>query len=250
MNYSLKPNIPYGKHPLQKLDVYMPTKANGAPVIVFFHGGSWKGGHKERYKFVGRALARMGYVAVLPGYRLFPEVKFPGFIEDGANATAWVQNNIRDFGGDSSQIFIGGHSAGAFNAGILATSQTYLQAGGFEPANLRGWIGLSGAYDFYPRPDLRAIFPLNAGTKWKPVDLIKGRQVPALLIHGKLDWIVNISNSRAMTRALKKAGGRVELNEYSLLEHFTTVLPFWRWLMWTTPIPRQVRNFIEANRLK
>ncbi|MEJ0006612.1 MAG: hypothetical protein WDM77_09705 [Steroidobacteraceae bacterium] len=57
------------------------------PVIVFWYGGSWTEGNKDEYRFVGAALASLGYVAVLPNYRLYPQVKFPQFLDDAAQGS-------------------------------------------------------------------------------------------------------------------------------------------------------------------
>ena len=87
-------DIAYGDNPRQRLDVYAPKAApagtSHAPVVVFLYGGGWTEGAKKQYGFVARALASRGIVAVLPDYRLYPEVRFPAFIEDAAAATRWA----------------------------------------------------------------------------------------------------------------------------------------------------------------
>src|SRR5690349_19511778 len=85
--YHLTADLAYGPQPRQKLDVYEPAdRPRGAPVVVFFYGGAWQAGEKGDYRFVGQALASRGFVAVLPDYRLYPAVRFPAFVEDGAAA--------------------------------------------------------------------------------------------------------------------------------------------------------------------
>ncbi len=78
-------------------DVCRPVDAIAAPVIVFFYGGAWRGGNKELYRYVAKALARRGYVAVIPDYRIYPEVCYPEFIEDGALAVRWVKDTRRRY---------------------------------------------------------------------------------------------------------------------------------------------------------
>src|SRR5881394_574711 len=85
-DFERRADIPYAPGPRHRLDVYAPQKATARPIIVFWYGGGWENGKKSNYRFVGAALAKAGYVAVLPDYRLYPEVKFPAFIEDGAQA--------------------------------------------------------------------------------------------------------------------------------------------------------------------
>src|SRR5687767_6113581 len=83
--YERHADIRYGDLPRQSLDVYVPSgRASARPTVVFWYGGKWQWGSKEQYRFVGAALANSGYVAILPDYRLFPQARFPQFIEDGA----------------------------------------------------------------------------------------------------------------------------------------------------------------------
>ena len=73
---------------------------------MFFYGGGWTSGERGDYGFVGRAFAARGFVTVIPDYRLVPEVRFPAFIEDGAQAVKWVRDHIAEFGGDPRRIAI------------------------------------------------------------------------------------------------------------------------------------------------
>ena len=135
----------FGEGPRRRLDVYVPTGAvEKAPVLVFFYGGSWQSGSKDDYAFVGQALAAQGFVTVLPDYRLYPETAFPGFLDDGAAAIAWVRDNIAAYGGDPRRIVLAGHSAGAYNAAMLGLDPRYLDAAGVDPKTIRAVAGLSG----------------------------------------------------------------------------------------------------------
>lgn len=90
--YRVERDLACGASPRQRLDVYVPDGlADSAPVVVFFYGGSWQTSSKEQFRFVRQALASRGFVAVIPDYRLYPEVRFPSFVEDGAAALAWVR---------------------------------------------------------------------------------------------------------------------------------------------------------------
>jgi acetyl esterase/lipase len=94
-------DVEYGSGHRQKLDIYIPVeKADTAPVVIFFYGGGWREGKKSLYKYIGEAISSLGFVAVILDYRLYPEVKFPVFVEDGATAVAWVQHNIGRYQGD------------------------------------------------------------------------------------------------------------------------------------------------------
>jgi acetyl esterase/lipase len=88
-------SLAYGRQPRQKLDVYKPRHAAKAPVLVFFYGGSWQGGSRELYPFVGASLAAQGIVTVVPDYSIFPPARFPMFVEDAARAVRLARGGNR-----------------------------------------------------------------------------------------------------------------------------------------------------------
>ncbi|PKN16121.1 MAG: hypothetical protein CVU66_02160 [Deltaproteobacteria bacterium HGW-Deltaproteobacteria-23] len=127
--YQRVANLTYGTDPRQKLDVYTPLNLIGpAPVVVFLYGGNWNSGERNYYQFVGEALASRGMVAVLADYRLFPHVRYPGFIEDSAQAVAWTLQEVQRYGGDPRRVYLMGHSAGAYNAAMVALDPRWLAA--------------------------------------------------------------------------------------------------------------------------
>src|SRR5580692_7121358 len=85
-------DLEYQDGPRHRLDVYAPAAA-AAPVVVFFYGGGWESGSKDMYRFVGAALAARGVMVVIPDYRVYPEVRFPAFMNDAAAAVAWTHAN-------------------------------------------------------------------------------------------------------------------------------------------------------------
>src|SRR3954468_16987614 len=115
--------VAFGSGEHQRLDVYGPQRGKGqalAPVAVFFYGGSWDTGRRQDYSWVGRALASRGFVTVVPDYGLYPKVRYPAFLEDGALAVRWAQDHAAEYGGDPGRIVLVGHSAGAYNAAMIA----------------------------------------------------------------------------------------------------------------------------------
>lgn len=141
----------YGTAPRQQADVYRPARDAGfAPLVVFFYGGSWQNGRREDYRFVGEALASRGIVTVVADYRLSPEVRYPAFLEDGALALSWALAQADGWNVDTRRVYLMGHSAGAYNAAMLALDPRWLAPHGLSPARLAGWIGLAGPYDFLP----------------------------------------------------------------------------------------------------
>lgn len=116
-------DIPYGGIERQKLDLYLPPgESDDAPVLVFFYGGGWERGAKEDLKATAESLAAAGMIVAVPDYRLYPDAVFPQFVEDCALAVARVRALVGDLGGRHA-LFVGGHSAGAYNAAMLAADE-------------------------------------------------------------------------------------------------------------------------------
>src|SRR5258708_34670486 len=103
-------DIAYGALDRQKLDIYLPKDRKPRAVIVFFYGGGWKRGDRKLYRLLGGALTGRGYALVVPDYRVFPEARFPAFVEDAALAMKWARANAPMFG--DAPLFVMGHSAG------------------------------------------------------------------------------------------------------------------------------------------
>src|SRR4030095_1253797 len=151
--YTREADIAYGPDPRQKLDFYQPDKPRAAgKTVIFFYGGAWESGSKNYYLFVAQALASSGYAVVIPDYRLYPAVRFPAFVDDGARAVRWTADRV-----GSDKVFIMGHSAGAHIALLLAANTPYLAAAGVDRMKLKGAIGLAGPYDFLPLKSARLI---------------------------------------------------------------------------------------------
>lgn len=221
--YRAVDNIPYAPGPRQELDVYVPDHARNAPVVVFYYGGSWQEGDKSIYRFVGAALASRGVVTVIPDYRVYPQTRFPGFLQDSAAAFAWARRHAAAYGGDPGRIFVMGHSAGAYNAAMLALDPEWLAAYGLSPRHdIAGVIGLAGPYDFLPLTDpaLRSIFgPPGQFARTQPINYVAPGAPPAFLAAGTADTTVDPGNSRRLAARLAKAGDPVELKLYPGLNH-------------------------------
>ncbi|MDX1609274.1 MAG: alpha/beta hydrolase [Halofilum sp. (in: g-proteobacteria)] len=237
--------IAYGAGERRRLDVYGPPAdaARPAPVVVFFYGGRWSRGERADYAFVGATLAAHGLVVVIPDYRLYPEVRFPAFVEDGAAAVRWTRDHIARFGGDPGRIYLMGHSAGAHIAVLLALDRRYLA--GAAPA---GAIGLAGPYDFLPleAADLRDLFgPPERFPRSQPIEYARGDAPPLLLLHGLDDDTVWPRNSRNLAAAVRARGGRAETRFYEDLGHAGIVGALSGPLDFLAPVRADVLAFIE-----
>jgi acetyl esterase/lipase len=122
------------------LDIYYPINTKNFATVVWFHGGGLTGGEKE----VPAALNQKGFCIVGVNYRLSPKVKSPKYIEDAAAAVAWVFNNIENYGGDTSLIFVAGYSAGGYLTDMVGLDKKYLAKHNIDANNIAGLISLSG----------------------------------------------------------------------------------------------------------
>lgn len=201
--------VRYGSDPAQRLDVIAPDAPGPHPVLVFFHGGGWHSGSPEDYRFVGRQFARAGYVVVLAGYRLGSDGVYPRMLEDGAAALAWVRNNAPAHRGDPARVFLMGHSAGAHSAVMLGLERQWLGRAGVEDGFVKGVVGLSGPYDFFPftSDSARNAFGHVADPALtQPITFARGDAPPMLLLTGAADETVRPRNAEALARALSAAG--------------------------------------------
>lgn len=105
-----------------RLDVYYPARAANVPVIVWFHGGGITAGNKS----IPEELKKQHMIIVAANYRLSPKVSCPAYIEDAAAAVAWVFRNASALGGDSTKIYVSGHSAGGYLASMIGLDKQWL----------------------------------------------------------------------------------------------------------------------------
>jgi acetyl esterase/lipase len=248
--YSVKRDIAYGSDPRQKLDIYIPDGLKApAPVIVFFYGGSWQTGTKDIYKFFGQAFAGKGIVTVVADYRLYPQIKFPAFIEDGANAFKFVHDNIANYGGDPKRLFLAGHSAGAHIAVMLDSNLSYLKAAGADPDWVRGVIGIAGPYDFLPLTDPKLIdmFGGDRVAATQPITFIDGKRAPMLLVAGTDDKTVSPKNSSRMAKKLQSFGSEADVKFYPDVGHIGIILSLAPGFRGNTTLRDDMTNFVMTH---
>lgn len=246
--YAVDLNRTYDEATAQKLDIYVPASGEDLPIVVFFYGGRWSSGDKAEYKFVGQALASRGFVAVIANTRLYPAVRFPAFVQDGARAVRWAHDNAKRYRADPKKLFVMGHSSGAHIAAMLAVNEEYLKAVGGSRNWLAGMIGLAGPYDFLPitAPDLRDIFgPVDRFAYSQPIFFVDGKNAPMLLMHGEDDEVVAVKNTRNLARATAKLGGPVETVIYPKLSHQMIVGSIASFLRARADVLDQIQAFVE-----
>lgn len=243
--------VAYGEHERQRLDVYRPAGAGGEarPVVVFFYGGAWESGRREMYYFVARSLVERGCVVVIPDYRLYPEVRYPAFLEDARAAVRWVGRRIGVYEGDPDRLFLAGHSAGAYNAAMV-TYDPRRWGLGSSPGTVRGFVGLAGLYDFLPIEDetLRRIFGSAEDLEaTQPVNFVGPGVPPALLISGKNDDRVNPWNSRSLAKSLHEAGVDYRFELIEDTGHVELVLSLGPWFRSRYPTLDLVDAFVRRH---
>jgi acetyl esterase/lipase len=243
--YRLDADIAYGDGPRRMLDLYTPEKPRAdGKAVIFFYGGSWDSGKKSDYLFVAQALAARGITVIIPDYRLYPEVRFPAFVEDGAHATRWAADKV-----GTDKLFVMGHSAGAQIASMLCANTPYLANAGVERMTLRGLIGLSGPYDFLPLTSAKLIDTFG-GANNPDVQAITFAQAPlppALLIHGLADTTVYPRNSEHLAAAWQKAGAPVDLKLYPGVDHVSLVAAFSDFLHKRATTREDVLDWIDTH---
>lgn len=244
--------IPYGQGPRHKLDVYAPPQGAGSlPVVVFFYGGTWQMGDRKGYAFVGRALASKGFVAVVPDYRVYPDVNYPDFLRDSAQAVRWTRDHVAEYGGDPRRIFLMGHSAGAYNAVMLALDRRWLEEVGMEPqTDIRGALGLAGPYDFLPITDskLKVIFgPPSTWPATQPIAHADAKDPPLWLAVGDRDDVVDPGNSTRLAARVHQVGGRAEAKIYPSMTHKLLLGVFAGPFRFMAPVLRDAVAFMHAH---
>jgi acetyl esterase/lipase len=237
---------PFRDGPRGRLDLYAPRGTRPSarlPVIVFFYGGSWNSGDKQGYAFAGRALAAEGFLVAVPDYRILPQARYPDFLEDGAAAVRWMRANAARFEGDGERIVLVGHSAGAYNAAMLAMDERWL---GADRTAVRGFAGMAGPYSFLPLDvaatratfgqvaDLPATQPVNHAGRGDP---------PSLLLVAGQDTLVGPRNAERLGAALRAGDVSVEVRTYPGVGHIGILTALARPLRGRAPVVRDIGAF-------
>ena len=248
--------VAYGAADRQRLDVWTPgprVPGERLPVVVFFYGGGWVAGARQEYAFAGSAFAGKGFVAIIPDYRLVPWVRFPAFVEDSALAVRWARDHAAEYGGDPGRITLAGHSAGAYNAAMLALDTRFLRTAGVDPRIVRAAALLAGPYDFYPFTEVRGRdalgrWPRPAETQ--PITFARADAPPMFLAAGTADTVVQPRNSRALAARLKALGAPVELKFYAGKSHVDLAKALAKPFRGTAPVLADSAAFLHRHSLE
>jgi acetyl esterase/lipase len=218
--------VPNG-HPLQKLDLYVPQRnEERLPLIVWIHGGGWKGGSKEECPPL--LWSGKGFAVASINYRLSQHAKFPAQIKDCKAAIRWLRIQSKKYKIDPDRVVAWGGSAGGHLASLVGTAQ---DVPNWEQGSGIGSSQVQAVIDWYGRADLTPVSTDPALAESPSASLLGGcgREVdelsreasplmhvsrddpPFLIMHGELDNVVPVRQSRTFAEALKKAGVKVSL---------------------------------------
>jgi len=215
-DYETKSNIQYYNTATNKsdsyinercvLDIYYPKNTKNFATIVWFHGGGLTGGSKE----IPEALKNKGFAIIGVNYRLSPKVKAAKCIEDAAAAIAWAFNNIANYGGDTAQIFVSGHSAGAYLALMNGLDKKWLQKDGIDANKIAGLIPFSSQCITHFEIRRENGIPEKQPTidAFAPLFHVRADAPPILLITGdrELEMLGRYEENAYMERMMKLAG--------------------------------------------
>jgi len=251
--YQRLTDIAYGEKERQKLDIYLTKardKVSQPSTIIFFYGGSWESGNKKDYKFVAEALTAQGYDVVIPDYRVYPQVRFPAFVEDGASVVAWVKQHLADYGASDDRLFVAGHSAGAHIAALLTLDPAYLAREQLSPSVFNGMIGLAGPYDFLPLESetLKTIFgPESERWRSQPINYAAAGKPPMLLLVGEDDLTVLPKNSYNLAAKIREKGGYVQLEAFEDYGHVAMVAKLAKPLRGEGRLLQVIKDFVSRH---
>lgn len=263
--------VSYGSHSRQRVDVYpvMETRltsavkgasivspaaaapAQGRPMVIFFYGGSWNSGSRADYRFVATALNDLGYVVAIPDYRLTPEVLYPEFLHDSAAAVRALIRDAHQFGADPNRIVVAGHSAGAYNAAMIAMDQRWMQDD--DRRHIRGLIGFAAPVNFLPIqiPEVQQTFRWPDTPKdSQPIEHVAPGNPPVLLITARGDRVVDPTrNSQSFADRLVQVGVPVQLEvidgPLGLANHANVVATISPTFQFFAPTLTTIRSFVD-----
>lgn len=263
--------VSYGVHSRQRVDVYPVVEdrlnamtargavvpaanaasGEGRPMVIFFYGGSWNSGSRSDYRFVATALNDLGYVVAIPDYRLTPEVLYPEFLHDSAEAVRILIRQARQFGADPNRIVLAGHSAGAYNAAMIAMDQRWMVAD--DRRHIRGLIGFAAPVNFLPIqiPEVQQTFRWpDTPRDSQPIEHVAPGSPPVLLITARADRVVDPTrNSQSFADRLAQVGVPVQLEvidgPLGLANHANVVATISPTFQFVAPTLTKIRLFVD-----
>lgn len=199
---------------LNALDLMVPEGKKNMPLLLYIHGGSWRGGDKEIPKALANLFGRLGWAVGSANYRLSPAVKHPTHVQDVARAFAYLYKNASQYGIDRERMVILGHSAGGHLVSLLAFDPQYLAQEGVPATAIKGVIATSGMYDVpkwyephrVPSTRSMAFGSVQAMEEASPIRHIPKQSPPFLITYTDRDAFMQPQQAHWFYSALLKQG--------------------------------------------
>jgi arylformamidase len=212
----------YGPTSVERLDLY-PTARPDAPVMVFLHGGAWRGGEARSQAYAAETFVLAGAHWVVPEFATVMDVGLDGMVAQARRAVAWVASNAQSFGGDPARVYVGGHSSGGHLAGnVLVTD--WVKDFGLPADVVKGGLCVSGMYDLRPvRLSARSSyvkFDDRIEHELSPQRHLRRLHAPVIVAYGERDSPEFQRQSREFAEAVKQAGWLRRLVVAPGLNHF------------------------------
>ncbi|MBO88216.1 MAG: esterase [Rickettsiales bacterium] len=223
-------DVPYGESDVEILDIFHPAHSGPAPVLMFFHGGYWRAGDKSWFHFLARPFVERGAMFVIPKYGLAPRHNMDELVKQCRRAVAWTHRHASEYGGDSTRLFISGHSAGGHITGMMLATD-WAAHGGMPADTVKGITGISGLYDLEPIRLSHVNEPLQltkaSAERNSPVRQTLSITPPAtLLAYGALESNEYARQASAYAAALQIAGGAPDSMGIHGHHHFSVLDAF------------------------
>jgi arylformamidase len=222
----VKADIAYGDSDLQKLDLYLP-KRDGAPVLVFIHGGYWRNPLVNRVScsFCFEPAVSEGALVAMVDYDLCPKVTLDGIVAQLRRVCSWLWAHAREFGGDPAKLHIAGHSAGGHLAAMMAATRWREMAEELPADLVKSILSVSGLFDLTPlrRTSLNADLHLDAqmAVRNSPQHLEPATPLPVSLFVGARESEEFHRQSRSLADAWRNLGCETDFQAISGKDHFT-----------------------------
>lgn len=190
------------------LDLHMP-ESESFDLFIYFHGGGLTSGSKAVADSFAKTLADRGVATASVEYRMYPSAKFPDFIEDSADAVAWMKEHIGEFG-KCGRVFVGGSSAGGYISMMLCFDKRYLAAVGIDSADIDAYIHDAGQ----PTSHFNVLKELGRDSRRVIVDEtapiyfvgLEERYPPMLFVVSDADMFARYEQTMLMVKTLEHFG--------------------------------------------